>query len=177
MENKANIRLVYAALCLALAFILPFLTGQIPQIGNAISPMHIAVFLCGFLCGWPLGAVVGFAAPLLRSALFGMPPLFPTAVAMALELAAYGVITGVMYQLLPKKIPYIYLSLVSAMVGGRVVWGLAQLTLLGLQGTTFTFAAFMAGAVTNALPGIILHILLVPLIVIALQKAKLVPVD
>ncbi len=175
MKYKVNRRLVYAAVCLALAILLPFLTGQLPQLGQMLNPMHIAVFLCGFLCGGIYGAAVGFVAPLLRSVLFGMPPLFPTAIAMAFELATYGATVGVMYKRLPKKIPYIYLSLVSAMVGGRVVWGIAQLILLGLQGSSFTFAAFVAGAVTNASPGIILHIALIPLIVIALRKANLTP--
>ena len=89
--NNENVRnVVNAALCLALCMVLPFLTGQIPQIGSALSPMHIPALLCGFICGWPYALVVGFAAPLLRFMLFGMPPLFPTGTAMAFELAAYG---------------------------------------------------------------------------------------
>ena len=67
-------RLVYSALFLALALLLPFLTGQIPQIGSALNPMHIPVLLCGFVCGWPWGLAVGLIAPLLRHLLFGMPP-------------------------------------------------------------------------------------------------------
>ena len=129
-------RLVYSALFLALALVLPFLTGQIPQIGSALSPMHIPVLLCGFVCGWPWGLAVGFIAPLLRHLLFGMPPLI-TAIAMAFELAAYGAVTGLLYRLLPKRPGYIYVSLVSAMVLGRVVWGCARFVIAGLQDTTF----------------------------------------
>lgn len=174
MANKKTLKLTYAALCLALAMVLPFLTGQIPQIGQALSPMHIPVLLCGFLCGWPWGLVVGFIAPLLRSLLFGMPAFFPGACAMAFELATYGCLSGLLYKLLPKKTGYIYVTLLLSMIGGRIVWGIARFIFAGVQGSSFTFAAFLAGAVTNAVPGIILHIVLVPLVVIALKKAKLV---
>ena len=175
MPKKRTLKLTYAALCLALAMVLPFLTGQIPQIGQALSPMHIPVFLCGFLCGWPWGLVIGFIAPLMRSALFGMPAFFPGACAMAFELAAYGFLSGILYKLLPKKTGYIYLTLLISMIGGRIVWGAARYAFAGVQGSAFTFEAFLAGAVTNAVPGIILHIVLVPIIVIALKKAGLVP--
>ena len=175
MTNKKTLRLTYAALCLALAIVLPFLTGQIPQIGQALSPMHIPVLLCGFLCGWPWGLVIGFIAPLLRSALFGMPAMFPNACAMAFELAAYGALTGVLYKALPKKTGYVYVTLIAAMIGGRIVWGVVRYIFAGVQGTGFTFAAFIAGVVTGSIPGILLHIVLVPLIVLALQKANLVP--
>ena len=174
MSRKRTLKLTYAAVCLALALVLPFLTGQIPEIGKALSPMHIPVFLCGFLCGWPWGLVVGFIAPLLRSLLFGMPAFFPGACAMAFELAAYGFLSGLLYKLLPKKTVCIYAALLIAMIGGRIVWGLARYLFAGVQGSEFTFAAFLAGAVTNAVPGIILHIVLVPLIIIALQRARLV---
>ena len=173
-HQKQILKLVYAAVCLALAMVLPFLTGQIPQIGSALGPMHIAIYICGFVCGGPYGLIVGFVAPLLRFALFGMPPIFPTGLAMAFELAAYGLISGVLYRILPKKIPYIYVSLISAMVGGRIVWGIAQFIIMGLQGSEFPMSVFIAGAVTNAIPGIILHIVFIPLVVIALKKAHII---
>lgn len=173
--KKNTLKLTYAALCLALALVLPFLTGQIRQIGQALSPMHIPVLLCGFLCGWPWGLVVGFIAPLLRSVLFGMPPMFPMAAAMAFELAAYGIVAGILYKRLPKTAVNIYVTLILAMICGRIVWGIARLVFAGIQGTAFTFSAFIAGAITGSIPGIVLHIVLIPLIIIALKKAKLVP--
>ena len=176
-SQKELIRtLTLAAMCLALAIVLPFLTMQIPQIGQALSPMHIPALLCGFICGPFWGAAVGFVAPLLRHLMFGMPPLM-TAIAMAFELAAYGFFAGLFYKILPKKIPYIYVSLVGAMIVGRIVWGIVKLFISIAQASEFTFAAFIAGAVTGAIPGIICHIILVPLIVIALKKARLVPED
>jgi thiamine transporter ThiT len=65
-------KLVTASLFLALALVLPLLTGQLQQLGAKLLPMHIPVLLCGFICGWQYGLVVGFTAPLLRSAIFGM---------------------------------------------------------------------------------------------------------
>ncbi|MBQ2461251.1 MAG: ECF transporter S component [Clostridia bacterium] len=166
-------KLTYSALFLALAMVLPFVTGQIPQIGSMLSPMHIPVLLCGFLCGWPWGLAVGVIAPMLRSVIFGMPAMFPGAVAMTFELATYGAVSGLLYKLLPRRKPGVYIAIVAAMLLGRIVWGIARLILAGLSGQTFTWALFMAGAFTNAVPGIILHIVLVPLLVIVMEKAGL----
>ena len=172
--NSLQIRkLTYAALFLALALVLPFLTGQIPQIGSALSPMHIPVLLCGFLVGWPWGLAVGFIAPLLRSVIFGMPVMVPGAVAMAFELAVYGLVSGILYRLLPKKKWSIYVTLIVAMLAGRAVWGIARLIIAGLSGNSFTWALFLAGAFTNAIPGIILHIILIPVIVMVLERTGL----
>lgn len=170
MNNKV-LKLVLGAVCLALCMVLPFLTGQIPEIGNMLCPMHIPVLLCGFLCGPAWAAIVGAVAPLLRFALFGMPPIFPTGVAMCFELATYGAVSGMLYRLMPRKPVYVYVSLIGAMLAGRIVWGAVQLILSGVTGEAFTFAAFLAGAFTSAVPGMILHILLIPVIVLALQKA------
>jgi len=166
-------KMILAALFLALAFILPFLTGQIPEIGSMLCPMHLPVLLCGFLCGAPWGFAVGCIAPLLRSFTLGMPPLFPTAICMAFELAAYGALSGLLYRALPKKRSMIYVSLLIAMVVGRLVWGAAMFLCMGLSGGAFTLAAFLAGAFTNAIPGIILQIVLVPVIVMLFSRAKL----
>lgn len=166
-------KLTYAALYLAIAMVLPFVTGQIPEIGAMLCPMHIPALLCGFMCGWPWGAVVGFIAPLLRSVVFGMPVLFPTAVAMAFELAVYGTLAGLLYHLLPRRRWTVYVVLVISMIGGRIVWGIVQLILAGLSGNSFTWSLFIAGAVTNAIPGIIMHLVLIPLLVILMERAGL----
>lgn len=170
MKNR-YLPLVFSAVCLALCMILPLLTGQIPQIGNALSPMHIPVLLCGFICGPLYAAVTGAIAPLLRFALFGMPPLFPTGIAMCFELAAYGLISGLMYRRLPRHPLSLYTALIAAMLGGRVLWGLVRLALSGLAGTSFTFSMFLAGAFINAVPGLVAHIVLIPPLVMALEKA------
>ncbi|MBO4880892.1 MAG: ECF transporter S component [Firmicutes bacterium] len=171
--NTRMQKMIYSALYLAVALVLPFVTGQIPEIGSMLSPMHIPVLLCGFVCGWQWGLGVGLIAPLLRSMLFGMPPLYPTAIAMTFELPVYGAVAGILYRLLPKKTWAIYVSLITAMICGRVVWGAARYVLAGLSGTEFPMSAFLAGAVFNAVPGIVLHIILIPVLVRVLQKAGL----
>ena len=113
-------KLVLSGMFLALGIVLPFVTGQIPQIGSMLCPMHIPVLLCGFICGWQYGLVVGLIVPVLRSMMFGMPPMFPTATAMAFELMTYG---------------------------------------------------FLAGALLNAVPGIALQLVLIPVIMVSLDKA------
>ena len=173
-KNSLRVRrMTYAALYLAIAQVLPLITGQIPEIGAMLCPMHIPALLCGFMCGWPWGLAVGFIAPLLRSVLFGMPALFPTGVAMAFELAAYGGLAGLLYQKLPRKNAAVYAVLLLSMIAGRLVWGAARLALSGLAGTAFTWAMFLAGAVTNAIPGIILQLILIPILVIAMDRAGL----
>ena len=170
-HNK-TLKMVLAALFLALAYVLPFLTGQVPEIGSMLCPMHLPILLCGFLCGWPWGLAVGFVAPLLRSLTLGMPPLFPTALCMAFELAAYGAITGLMHKYLPRKKPFVYCSLISAMIVGRLVWGAAMFVCLGIRGGSFTLSAFLTGAILNAIPGIILQIVLIPILVMLVDHFK-----
>ena len=164
--------LTFSALSLALCLVLPFLTGQIREVGKMLCPMHLPVLLAGFLCGPWWALAVGFIAPLLRHLLFAMPQM-PGALGMAFEMAAYGLISGLLYQLTKKTVPGIYLSLLGAMVGGRVIWGCAMVIILGVSGGSFPWQAFLAGAVLDAVPGIILQIVAIPLIVMALRKAKL----
>lgn len=165
-------QLVLTALFLALAFVLPLLTGQVPKVGNMLCPMHFPVLLCGFVLGGPWGLAVGFAAPLLRSVLFGMPPMFPIAISMAFELAAYGLASGVLWRKVKHTVPMMYASLVTAMVAGRLVWGAVRFVLAGLTGSSFPFSAFLSGALLTAVPGIVAQLVLIPLILVALQKAK-----
>ena len=135
--NSTQLRkLTYSALYMAIALILPFVTGQIPEIGAMLCPMHIPALLCGFMCGWPWGVAVGFISPLLRSVMFGMPAMFPAAIAMAFELAVYGGMAGLLYSRLPRKKWMIYAALLISMIAGRVVWGAVQALLAGLSGQT-----------------------------------------
>ena len=162
--------MILSALFLAMALVLPFLTGQIPEVGSMLCPMHIPALLCGFFCGWPWGVAVGVIAPVLRSVLFSMPPMFPVAICMSFELATYGAVSGWLYAKLPKKKISIYGALLSAMVVGRLVWGAARFVCTGLDASAFGISAFWAGAVATAIPGIIVQIILIPLLVMALEK-------
>ena len=192
-SSARTLRMIYAAMYLGIALVLPFVTGQIPEIGKMLSPMHIPVLLCGFMCGWPWGLAVGLIAPPLRSVLFGMPVMMPGAVSMSFELATYGLVSGILYRCFPRKnkaaqdptekrnwkkpargeLIAIYATLIAAMLAGRVVWGLARWALAGAAGGTFTMALFWAGAFTEAVPGIILHLVLIPALVAAMERAGL----
>ena len=175
MKQKIK-KLTLSAMFLALGLVLPFLTGQIPQIGNMLLPMHIPVFLCGLICGWQYGAVVVFILPLFRSAVFGMPVFFPTATAMAFELMTYGLVAGLLYSLSKWQcIRALYRCLVIAMLAGRVVWGVVQIIQLGVTGGGFTWQMFMAGAFLNAVPGIVVQLILIPVVMLSLNRTGLVP--
>ena len=174
MKNKNITNMTLSAMFMAMSLILPLLTGEIPQIGNMLLPMHIPVLLCGLICGWQYGLAVGFIAPLLRSVLFGMPPMFPVAIAMAFEMAAYGCIIGFLYGHSRWKCIFsLYRSMIAAMIAGRVIWGIAMASMLGAGGG-FTWQAFIAGALLNAVPGILLQIVLIPSIMVALDRTRLV---
>ncbi len=164
-------KLSLSAICLSLCLVLPLITGNIPEIGKMLSPMHIPVYLCGFLCGFPWGVIVGFIAPLLRGAVFGMPALVPGGIAMAFELSVYGLLSGLLYRFFPKKIGFLYLNLFISMIAGRIIWGLVRFVISGVTKTDFTFAMFIAGGITNAIPGIILQLILIPIVVSALERA------
>ncbi len=166
-QMRPTRRLVYAAVFLALGYLLPFVTGQIPEIGKMLCPMHIPVLLCGFVCGGAYGLAVGILTPLLRSLTLGIPVFFPSALCMAFELMAYGGTAGLLHAKLPRTKPMLWVSLILAMIVGRLVWGAAMAVCLGLE---FGLSAFLAGAVTNALPGIVIQLVLVPILVLVLER-------
>lgn len=175
MKKNQLLNLIFSAMFIALGLVLPFLTGQIQSIGNMLLPMHIPVMLCGLICGWQYGMTAGFILPLMRSAIFSMPVMFPTAFSMAFELAAYGFIAGFLFDRAKWKcLRSLYRCLIVSMIGGRLVWGIAQAILLGAG--EFTFKAFVAGAILNAIPGIVLQLILIPAIMLMLKKTHLVPI-
>ena len=170
--RKALKQLSLASMFLAIGLVLPFFTGQIPQVGSMMLPMHIPVLLCGLICGWKYGLMVGFVLPVLRSFLFGMPVFFPMAVCMSVELACYGFLSGFLYQRLSQKRWSIYLSLISAMIVGRSLWGIARWFCVRMDTSAFGLSAFWSGAFVTAIPGIILQIVLIPLIVMLLDGKR-----
>lgn len=165
MNQKVK-KMTLAAIFIAIGLILPIFTGQIPQIGKMLLPMHIPVLLCGFICGWKYGAGVGFILPLLRSMSFGMPVLFPVGLSMAFELATYGFLSGYLYsKFVNRNTIAIICSLLMAMIGGRIIWAISQIILLGFNGESFTMSMFLAGAFFQAIPGIVLQLIFIPIIV------------
>lgn len=166
-------RTTLSAVLLSLSLVLPFLTGQMQEFGSKLLPMHIPILICGFVCGWQYGLLTGFMAPLLRCMLFSMPtPL--KAIGMAFELATYGAVSGCVYQKTKKARFRIYISLLSAMLFGRVVWGAVNMIIYGIRQSAFTWQMFLSGALLNAIPGIVLQLILIPIIILALEKSGVI---
>lgn len=185
-QSRGIKKLVLSAMFMAIGLVLPFITGQIQQIGNMLLPMHIPVLFCGLICGWQYGAVVGFVLPLLRYVLFGMPPIFPTGVSMSFELAVYGAVIGLNMQQLGKRnttdsgknyVRNLYLALIGAMLAGRIVWGLVRFILARATMQPFTMEMFMAGAFLTVIPGIIVQLILIPGIMAALKRVGVLNAD
>ena len=177
MRNNSIFRLVLASLFLCMAYVLPFLTGQIPEFGSMLCPMHIPVILCGFICGWKYGLVVGIISPILRSLTLGMPPLFPMAFSMSFELGSYGFVAGILYnhllnRIFKKKELIIYFSLIISMVVGRIIYGSVMFVLMGFGKLSFSLEMLWIGTIVESIPGIILQIILIPLIVLIFEKYK-----
>lgn len=178
MKNKIIFNISFTGIMIALGLVLPFLTGQIPEIGSMLCPMHIPVFICGLICGWKYGLIAGLLTPVLRSITFGMPPLYPTAISMSFELATYGFTSGLFFQLFKKlKTKYIlntYLTLIISMLLGRIVWGIARYVISIFDGSNlFNIKIFITGAFISAWPGILLQLILIPSLMFILVKAKL----
>ena len=186
-KNDTLYRMIVTAVLLALGLILPFLTGQLQAFGKLLSPLHIPVLICGMTCGWVWGGALGLVLPLLRMALFGMPAA-PMAYPMTFELCAYGVLTGLLYPWLRQalceklgasRIVVMLASLGLAMVGGRIVGGIAKALLLWggvIGGAPLTFGAFVTSYFVDTAVGAVVHLIVVPAVVLALEKARLSPV-
>ena len=168
MKHK---NLILSALFLALGAVLPLFTAQIKEIGDTLLPMHIPVLLCGLLCGPKYGLLVGVVLPFFRGVVFGMPPLYPNALWMAIELATYGGVIGILYKKIGQQsVLSLYACLLSAMVAGRITWGITKALLLGITDKPFTWEAFFVGGVVDALPGIIIQLVLIPTVMLLIQK-------
>lgn len=170
--QKTTKKMVLSGMFIAIGLVLPFITANIPEIGKRLCPMHIPVMLCGIFCGWQYGLIVGIITPLLRGFLFQMPVLFPDGVVMAFELAAYAVVISLMYNALPKRLWAIYISLITSMVGGRIIYGAVKATIMaaGLLSSPFTWQVFITSAVVKAIPGIILQLIIIPPLVYAVKR-------
>lgn len=166
-------KMALSSFFLALGMVLPFFTSQIKEIGDTLLPMHIPIMLCGLLCGAKYGFATGFILPLLRAVLFSMPPLYPNAIWMAFELATYGFIIGILYgRVKNHSISYLYICLFVSMLSGRIVWGIVKTILLGFGDHPFTFHAFIVGGFIDAVPGIILQFILIPVIMRAIYHQR-----
>ena len=170
--KKTLKHLVISVICLATAIILPFWTGQVPEIGSMMCPMHIPILLCGYFCGGIWGLGTGAVAALLCSFMFGMPELYPQAICMAFELAAYGCTMGILKSKFQNVKLGIFANLACAMIIGRIVWGIAMFACMGFKPAKNGLGDFFAGAVTNAIPGIVVQFALIPVFIQVVSNMK-----
>lgn len=175
MKKMSNVKKsIITAVCIALCYVIPLMFHGIQNAGNIFCPMHIPVFICGLICGWQYGLLCGIAGPALSSALSGMPPvaILPS---MMVELAAYGTAAGLMMNLVRTKSTYadLYISLIVAIVCGRVLAGLAK-ALIFARGS-YSMSAWIAGSVVTSWPGTVIQLVFIPTIVFALMKSHLIP--
>ena len=172
MNNYRVKKLVLAALLLALGVVLPTATHSIPNAGSVLLPMHIPVLLCGLTCGWRYGLACGLLAPSLSHLITGMPPaaVLP---AMVCELAAYGLISGFAARSIHtgRRTADLYLQLIASMITGRVVYG--AMNALIFRAGAYSMKAFVTAAFVTALPGIVIQLALLPTLVLALEKARM----
>lgn len=179
-RKKHLYKMVISALLLAIGLYLPFLLGQVEVLGQTVSPLHIPALLCGLTCGWGWGTVLGAVLPVMRSVIFGMPPM-PTALPMAFELAAYGAVSGLLYPLLVRilrkdnHLPAMLCAIICAMLAGRIIGGAAKACIMGFQGNVYTLEAFVAAYFTSTAVGAVIHLIVVPAVTAALEKANLSP--
>lgn len=166
-------RMTLSAVCIALCVVLPIAFHSIPDAGSVFLPMHIPVLICGMLCGWPFGFLTGLMGPLLSSILTGMPPAAYLP-AMMVECATYGLVSGLMLKFVHtgKTYPDLYIALVTAMLAGRVVSGIAKALIFS---PGMAMSAWVAGSFVTALPGIVIQLVLLPSVVYSLMKAKVIP--
>lgn len=170
---KSVKRMTIAAVCIALCVVLPIAFHSFPDGGSVFLPMHIPVLISGMLCGWPFGFITGLMGPLLSSVLTGMPPaaFLP---AMMVECATYGMVSGLMLKAVRTKKLYLdlYIALVTAMIAGRVVSGIAKALIFS---PGMAMSAWVTASFVTALPGIVIQLVLLPMVVVTLMKAKVVP--
>ncbi len=176
-HNKSGIKkLTLSAMFLAIGIILPFFTGQVPQIGSMLLPMHIPVFLCAFVCGYKYGVPMAVILPLLRSVVFSRPNMFPEAISIAFEMAAYAFVADFLYSRSKWQcLRALYRCLIAAMLAGRLVRTVVQLSLLALSGMEFSFKAYFTGTILAGIPGVAIQLIVIPAVMVALHKTKLMP--
>lgn len=166
-------KIVFTAVCVALCVVLPMAFHAVQNAGTIFLPMHIPVLLCGLMCGWPFGFICGLLGPIISSLLTSMPPaaMLPS---MMIECAAYGCITGLMMKFVHtgKFIPDLYIGMVTAMVVGRVLAGFAKSLIFSPGTAPF---AWVTTSLVAGIPGIVIQLILIPLVVVALTRAKLLP--
>lgn len=176
MTKLTSVRRVsLCAMCIALCYVLPIAFHAV-GLGGVLSPMHIPVLLCGMICGGGAGLICGIAGPVLSSLLSGMPPVLML-VRMIPELCGYGLIAGLAMRFIRtgRNVTDVYASLAIAMIAGRIVGGIATAIFHMVTSGVYSIALWVTGYFVESVPGILAHLILVPILVFTLEKARLIP--
>ena len=175
MQSNRIRNLTITAVCVALCYVLPLAFHGLP-VASSLSPMHIPVLLCGLICGGGWGLLCGIAGPVLSSLLSGMPP-FARLIRMIAELAVYGLAGGLSMKFIRtgKTFADMYISLIIAMVLGRIAGGVATAIFFAATTQVYSLALWLTSYFVNAVPGIVAHLVLVPLLVLTLMKSRILP--
>lgn len=180
MKNSISIKKIsFFIIMLAIGWVLPLITMQIPDIGNMLCPMHIPVMICGLILGPWYGILLGFSLPLTRTLIFGMPVLFPSSISMAFELATYGLVSGLLYYYLNKinhKKLYLnlYVTLISSMIIGRIIYGIVRYLCSLFMEHRFTLNLFLTDSVLNSWPGVLIQLAMIPVLIVTVSKTHYV---
>ena len=165
---------IITAVCISMCVVLPMAFHSIPMGGRIFLPIHIPVLICGLICGWPFGLLCGLAGPLLSYLLTSMPSIgdLPS---MMVELAIYGVTAALMLKFVHTKKVFadLYISLLTAMLLGRLVTGVVR-TYIFAPGS-YTMAIWASAYFVESFPGMVIQVVLVPLVVVSLMNARLIP--
>ncbi len=173
MKNTKILKLIISSLCIAAGIVLPVAFHAIPNAGSVFLPMHIPVLLCGLICGPFYGFACGILTSLLSCLLTGMPPVafLP---GMLCELAVYGFVSGILFSVVKTKNRQVntFISLIGAMLSGRLIGGILNAFIFSVG--KYTMQIWLTSSFVTALPGIIAQLIFIPVIIFALQRAKLI---
>ena len=168
-------RINLCAMFIALCYVLPVAFHSV-GLGGSLSPMHIPVLLCGIICGPGPGLICGIIGPVLSSLLSGMPPVLML-VRMIPELCVYGISAGfsMKYIFSGRLAADIYISLTIAMIAGRIAGGIASAVFYAVTSGVYSVALWVSGYFLESIPGIVAHMILIPILVIMLERTRLIP--
>ena len=180
MNSRHNLikKMCIFIVLLSLGWVFPFITAQSRELGNMLNLIHIPTLIGGMILGPWYGVLLGVITPITRSFIFGMPKLYPLAICMGLELGTYGLISGLIFKLLKnrfsiKEVIALYLSLIIALLCGRIVWGVSRSIFAMFSTEIMTFKIFITSGFLVSWPGVLLQIIIIPIIYYAIKKTNL----
>lgn len=176
MKKQFTVKnITVCAMCMALCCVLPLAFHSV-GLGQAFSPLHFPVILCGLVCGPILGVICGVLGPVLSCLTTGMPPV-AALITMVPELLTYGLVCGLVMLFVRTKhlMTDLYAAMVPALIAGRVVGGVFKALFFTGSAGGYTLSMFVSSYLVGTFPGIIAQLVLIPLLVLTLEKTRAIP--